>query len=573
MVGKEELRRRLARIDGRGYKAYRDIEGDYDFGDFRLFIDHVQGDPFAPPSLVRVRVPQGVAGFPTALFATRPRCVALADYLTRECGRLSRMVAHRRGTGFGGLITIASCGQEILERTAVVINEDYVEARIGVGLPARGRTVMGREAEAMFFEEIPALVAGALMYARLDPAAVARHVETAEDQHDLRRQMAAAGLVTFVADGAILPRESGASDRPLPSERAVAFVSPPELRTAFVLPNRGRITGMGIPAGVTLIVGGGYHGKSTLLRAIERGVYDHIPGDGREFVLTVEDAVKIRAEDGRAVTGVDISGFINNLPDGQDTRTFSTASASGSTSQAANIAEALEVGTSLLLIDEDTSATNFMVRDARMQRLVAKDKEPITPFIDRVRQLYEERGVSTILVVGGSGDYFDVADRVIMMENYRPRDVTAAAREIARALGADRQQEVTGPLTGPAERVLIPGCWRLGERDKVKARDLYEIAFGKETIDLSHVEQLVDPGQTRAIAVILRRMGAYADGRRSLREVLDAIMEEVARRGLDAIAGRQGEHPGQLARPRRYEIAAAINRYRNLRVRQRKRTG
>ncbi|ACX52920.1 ABC transporter, ATPase, predicted [Ammonifex degensii KC4] len=567
MKTKEEFREKLRRIDGRGYKAYQELEGAYRWDDFFLFLDHAQSDPFAPPSKVRVRVEQGVAGFPMELITSKPARVALCDFLTRVFGRYCRALSRPCGTGHSGEIHITPCGQEILERTAVVVNEKFVEARIAVGLPARGRTITAREAQRIFFEVLPEIVRRSLRYANLDKEALWLHVHTAEDQDSLRRQMKERGLVAFVADGSILPRESGASDRPLPKDKAIPFQSPPELRVSFTLPHRGIVTGMGIPRGVTLIVGGGYHGKTTLLRAIERGVYDHIPGDGREFVLTVRDAVKIRAEDGRAVTGVDISSFITNLPGGQDTRFFSTPTASGSTSQAANIAEALEVGTSLLLLDEDTSATNFMIRDARMQALVAKDKEPITPFIDRVRQLYQDYGVSTILVVGGSGDYFDVADHVIMMENYRPRLVTAAAREIAQAMPTRRNPEEAGPFKPPIPRILLPDPWRLGPRDKVKAQGLSEIRFGRETIDLSAVEQLVDPAQTRAIAVILRRLPLYADGKRTLREILELLEEEVEREGLDVLAGRQGEHPGEMARPRRHEIAAAINRYRRLAVR------
>ncbi|MGO0123181.1 ABC-ATPase domain-containing protein [Desulfothermobacter acidiphilus] len=567
MHGRDVFEGRLRRIDGRGYKAYQELEGAYDWVEYQLFIDHAQSDPFAPPSKVRVRVRQEVAGFPPELFATKPRAVALCDFLTRVFGRHCRALSRPCGTGSSGIIHVLPCGQEILERTAVVVNEEFVEVRLAVGLPARGRTVVAREAHRIFFEALPEVVRRSLRHASLDKKALLEHVRLAEDQDSLRRQMQENGLVAFVADGSILPRESGASDRPLSQEKAVPFQSPPELRVSFTLPHRGRITGMGIPRGVTLIVGGGYHGKTTLLQAIERGVYDHIPRDGREFVLTVRDAVKIRAEDGRAVTGVDISSFINNLPGNQDTRFFSTPSASGSTSQAANIAEALEVGTSLLLVDEDTSATNFMIRDARMQALVAKDKEPITPFIDRVRQLHQDCGVSTVLVVGGSGDYFDVADHVIMMENYRPRVVTAAAREIARAMPTRRNPEEAGPFRPPIPRILLPDPWRLGSKDKVKAQGLREIRFGRETIDLGAVEQLVDPAQTRAIAVILRRLSHYADGKRTLREILDLLEEEVEREGLEVLAGRQGEHPGEMARPRRYEIAAAINRYRSLAVR------
>ncbi len=383
---------------------------------------------------------------------------------------------------------------------------------------------------------------------------------------------AGAALASFVAEGAVLPRASGNSDRPLSTGRVVPFVAPPELRVTLPAPNRGSITGMGIPEGITLIVGGGYHGKSTLLLAIERGVYNHIPDDGREYVVARRDAVKVRAEDGRRVAQVDISPFINNLPFGQDTTAFSTENASGSTSQAANIVEALEAGTSLLLIDEDTSATNFMIRDARMQQLVAKECEPITPFIDQVRNLHNQHGVSTIIVMGGSGDYFDVADTVVCLEAYVPHLVTAEAKAIAASLPTQRRQE-SGASFGPLrQRVPLPESvdpTRRG-RTKVDARGTAGIRFGSEDIDLQDVEQLVDFSQTEAIGDILvySLHRDYLDGRATLREVLSQVFKDIEREGLDVISPFHGQHPGNYALPRPQEVAAALNRLRTLAVRQ-----
>lgn len=333
------------------------------------------------------------------------------------------------------------------------------------------------------------------------------------------------------------------------------------------------LEGLGIPEGVTLIVGGGYHGKSTLLRAVERGVYPHIPGDGREWVVTRPDAVKIRAEDGRRVEAVDISGFIADLPQGRSTRAFASDDASGSTSQAANICEALEAGSRLLLLDEDTSATNFMVRDARMQALVHRDHEPITPFVDRVRELHQRLGVSTILVMGGCGDYFDVADRVIEMHNFLPDDATARAREVARRIPSGRRVEVRERFPEPAPRLPQPGSFDAsrGRREvRIDARDLDRIVYGREEIDLRGVEQLVDRSQTRAIGHAIHLADReLVDGRRPLAEILDHLEAWMDRRGLECLSpfARGGAHPGALARPRRFEIAAAINRLRSLRMR------
>lgn len=579
----DSLKKKLEKINGRGYKAYRQLRGSYDFPGFSLHVDHVQGDPFATPSRLRVRVAQEEAGFARDMHDGRVRRVALEDYLARAfSAAVGRYVKGRRGTGKSGLVAIDSGGQEILERTAVTVTDGYVEARFVAGLPAAGRSCLGREAVAMLTGEVPAVVSDALFLEALDERALREHIEAAEDQAWLRQQLRPMGLVAFVADGASLPRASGISDGPLTGGEVVRFRSPAELSSEVELPNQGRVTGMGVPEGITLIAGGGFHGKSTLLEALERGIYDHIPGDGRELVVTREDAVKIRAEDGRRVEKVDISPFIDNLPLGRDTRAFSTENASGSTSQAANIIEAMEVGCRLLLIDEDTSATNFMIRDELMQQLVAGDKEPITPFIDQVRNLKREYTVSTLMVMGGSGDYFETADTVIVMEEYLPQVATARAREIIatrRDIRASEGGESFGPLTprAPQARGIDP---RRGRREKAGAKGLMTVEFGRQQVDLSSVEQLVDISQTRAIAQMIRhalRRGWF-DGGSSLEQIVTRALAEVESQGLGIISpygeARDREppdgpaHPGDYALPRAFELAAALNRLRSLTVSQ-----
>ena len=563
----QQLKQQLSRIDGRGYKAYKDIAGKYRFDDFDLFIDYVQGDPFASPSRLRVRVSQQIAGYPTTLFNHNSRRIGLEAYIAAAFAQACQTAAGRNGSGKSGLIAIDRPGQELIERTAVHINTDFVEARFVVGLPARGRSVMGRAAAKMLCEDLPKLVNAALIYANGRPEVMRRFAETNEDADTLRQALQEQNLVAFVADDSILPRRSGIDNRPLKGDNVVQFSSPESLRVSFELPNRGRVSGMGIPAGVTLIVGGGFHGKSTLLNALERGIYNHRPGDGRDLVVSDPTAVKIRAEDGRSVVGVNISPFINNLPHGRNTQNFSSENASGSTSQAANIVEALELGSQLILIDEDTAATNFMIRDQRMQALIAKDKEPITPFIDKVRQLYDEHGVSTILVIGGSGDYFEVADHVIALDSYHVHDVTSEAKEIAAQHGRPRTSEggqSFGQITAriPTPKSLDP---RKGRRDtNVKSRGVDGLQFGEEHIDLWSVSQLVDESQTRAIgAALVYALDNHFDGRRSLAEALDLTMQDIANKGLDVLDRR---YVGDLAAFRPFELGAAVNRYRPLRL-------
>lgn len=567
MRDREELSRTLRRIDGRGYKAYRDILGEYDMEGFTLKVDHVQSDPFAPPSRMRVSMNITRAGYPEVLFRGRSREVAFRDFLTRCFYYAARDAGGRGGRG---AISIERPGQEILERSAAVLKGGRVEVRFRVALPAAGRRILGREAERILLGVLPEVVDRSLMYRNIDSEAALRHVETSEDADYLREHLREEGLVSFVADNSILPRRSGIDPRPLEREKAVPFRSPPSMRVELQTRNHGPISGMGIEEGVTLIVGGGYHGKSTLLSAIQNGVYNHIPGDGREFVVTVRDAVKIRAEDGRRVEKVDISPFISRLPGGADTREFSTENASGSTSQAANIIEALEAGATLLLMDEDTSATNFLIRDRRMQELVPKEIEPITPYIDRVRQLHEELGVSTILVLGGSGDYLDVADRVICMVEFEPHDFTERAREVSRELPSGRRFEGGGKFGKVTERIPLKESFdpsRGKKAVKIKAKGEDTILFGREEIDLSAVEQIVDTAQTRALADAIYYATRYMDGKRTLREVVDMVLRDVDERGLDVIGPFVSD---SYAAFRGVDLAAAINRLRTLRVRQKR---
>ena len=566
-----DLRARLRAIDGRGYSAYKDIVGEYRFPQFTLFVDFVQGDPYAPPSRLRVRVSQAIAGFPPDLLSPKIRRVALADFLGRAfAAAIRKHVRGSRGIGPSGTIAVDVGEQEILERTSCVVCPEFVEVRFSAALPSAGRTISGRDAMAMLLDEVPRVVGSALVRSALDEASLRRHVAVAEDQEALRAQLAERHLVAFVADGAVLPRASGVSQRPLTGPQVVPFESPPELRTELATPNRGRVTGMGVPQGVSLIVGGGFHGKSTLLAALDRGVYNHIPGDGREYVVTRSDAVRIRAEDGRPAERVNISAFVDGLPFQKDTTSFTTDNASGSTSQAVNIVEALEVGTKLLLVDEDTSATNFMIRDARMQRLIPNAWEPITPFIDQVRNLFADYSVSTVLVVGGSGDYFDVADTVIAMHDYRPVLVTDAARDVARELPSHRVSESRERFGAVTKRAVVAESvnpYRRG-KPRVQARGRHALEFGGVTIDLSAVEQLVDAGQTRAIGdlILYCLHRGYFEADTPLSEALARALSDLDIRGLEVLSPHGAA--GDYARPRLYEVAAALNRLRGLRVKQ-----
>ena len=566
MKNYKELEKILFSMDGKSYSAYKSLKGEYKFPKYVLAIDHIQSDPYAPPSRMRIIMDRKISGIPYELTDTKEKNIAVSDFLTRNFYKeIQKNGNDSSGPGGSGRIFIDRCGQEILERTSVLIKEDKIEVRFEMGMPARGRRIMGKAAQKIIFEQLPKIVEKSIIYDNLNKESLKEQIILVLDQEYIRKVLEEKELVAFVANDSILPRENGISDKPM--KNAVKFKSPEKFEITLNLPSGKEVSGMGIPKGITLIVGGGYHGKSTLLAALERGIYNHVAQDGREFIISETDAIKIRAEDGRNVEKVNISGFINNLPGNKDTRTFSTENASGSTSQAANVAEALEYGTSLLLIDEDTSATNFMIRDGRMQKLVAKEKEPITPFIDRVKELYDNFGVSTILIVGGSGDYFDVANHVIMMDEYVLKDVTEKAKEIVKLDENKREFSPNDKFQGITQRIPLKKSFsQSGKLDKTKAKGKYSILYGKELIDISGLEQLVDDSQTNCIAVMIDYFkNKVLDEKLTLSQAADRIYEKIEKDGLDSISSYVG-HPGNLALPRKQEFCGAVNRYRKLKM-------
>ena len=567
----DSLRVRLKDIDNRDYGAYQSLLGAYDCRDFKLLIDQIPKDPYAPPhtGIYRIQVNLDNVLVPEKLNASKIRRKAFRDYLARRIFNAGiRIAGGRRGTGYSGIITIAEPGQAVLERSSVVLKEDYIEVRMFLGLPASGRNVKAKVAEKMLFNELPQIIKEALFKGNMDKKDLASHINTVEDAEYLRDKLTELELVAFIEDDSVLPRKSGTSDLPLDKEKVILFKSPETMCIVVELPHTGKVTGMGIGRGITLITGGGYHGKSTLLHAIEAGVYNHIHGDGREKCVTNPNAHKLRAYSGRYVEKVDISTYIKNLPVGKDTKAFSTENASGSTSQAASIQEAIEAGAEVLLMDEDTCATNFMIRDRKMQMLVQKNDEPITTFIDKARQLYTELGISTILVLGGMGDYFDISDRIIQMIKYVPVDVTEKAHEIANASPVKRESEEKGITIKPANRIPLPGSVDpLNQYNKksVYAKEVKRINFGKTVIDLIDVEQLLELSQTKAIMHALQYIIRYIDGKRTLREILDILMQDLNEKGLDILSEKTS---GNLAEFRPLELACTINRMRTLKMEQ-----
>lgn len=557
-----ELRNKLKTIDHRGYPAYKELRGQYDFKDYVLSIDHVQGDPFAAPSRLSVLVKAVKAGFPSSFYDTHAKRITLQDHLTRLFAAEVRDLSFQaKGSGKSGLLAVSKCGQQVLERTALKIKDGDITLRFEAGFPANGRTINARELEKMLFDLLPSCVKMSLFYGNINQGKLKQAICLCEDQQFIREKLKEMSLCAFIADGAVLPRESGISEKPM--KGAVPFQSPASLKVSLKLPNKGEVAGMGIPKGITLFVGGGYHGKSTILQALQNGVYNHVMGDGRELVITDDSAVKLRAEDGRSISNVDISPFIKDLPNKKDTTHFSTEDASGSTSQAANLMEGIEAGSSLFLIDEDTSATNFMIRDQLMQQVISGREEPITPFISRVKSLYQDKGISSIIVAGSSGSYFHVAHTVIQMKEYVPIDITKKAKAAAGAYPPIDGEEAFPDFS--EHRCPKPDmALRKDDRLKIKTMGTSELLLARESVELRYLEQLKDQEQTLALAWILKYVQLnLLDGKKDLKQISELLENQLNQRGLESLFDR-GDVSASLARPRKQEILACINRYRRL---------
>lgn len=564
MKTSEDLRNLLKRIDHKGYPAYKDTRGQYQFGTYLLSIDHVQGDPFASPSKVSIHITGKQAGFHSYFYDEPCKRIALQDYILRKIASNIRGYSFKaKGSGKSGLLLGSQPGQEILNRSACVIHPktgDLV-VRLEIGFPANGRTINARELEKILFDFLPVCIQRTMYQKAYRKEELEQIVHLALDQNYIREELKRRGLVAFVANGAVLPRKSGISMQPM--KDAVPFQSPESMKVTLELPHYGSMKGMGIPKGITLIVGGGYHGKSTLLKALELGVYNHVAGDGREYVITDDSAVKLRAEDGRSIQKADISMFIRNLPNGKNTMEFYTEDASGSTSQAANTVEAIEAGSSLFLIDEDTSATNFMIRDELMQKVVHRDEEPIIPFIDRIRELYEKDGISTILVAGSSGSYFHKADTVIQMKQYLPVDITEFAHKEAEQFPLILEHIKEAEMPSFNRIVKRDAAFQKENRIKMKVLGKEAVSINREEVDLRLVEQLADHEQLEALVQILKYMKLNLfDGKRTLREAVEVLYETIQKEEFEAFFA--GTIPGNLALPRKQEIYAVLNRCRGL---------
>ncbi|MGQ0568348.1 MAG: P-loop domain-containing protein [Armatimonadota bacterium] len=572
MLPADRLRDKLIVMNGKGVQVYHDLTGAYRFDRFELYLDVIHPDPVAPYSHARIRIDQAEAQIPRALWEDAPSRLAVQDFLARAVREAIHRYVHTRWSGRVQPLAIEAGGQEVLARTCCAVAEDFVEIRLTIALPAEGRKVLARAAQTLLFEELPAVVGAGLVWEHLDGDAGRRHCATYADYLALQSALPSLGLVAFIADGSALVRDAAPGDRPLRGSRVVAMQAPEDLAVTITLPHRGAVRGLGIRRGVTVVAGASYSGKSTLLAAIVSGVYPHVPGDGRELVATVPDAVAIRAETGRRIERVDVRAFAHFLPHRPDAAALSVERATGAVSMAASVAEAVEIGTGLLLYDEDQSAIAFLVRDEIMQHLAQGSPEPITPLVDQMRVMWESHGVSSIIATGGLGDYLGVADTVIAMQGFQPVLATDRARSLVTERGLYRSpQRRTFDL--PAPRCPLPrgigGVKGRGLHAELRGRETLNL--GRDAVDLAAVPQLVDAGQARAAgdAILYAVEKDYVTGNAALAEILDRVFADIEMSGLGVLATQEGR-PGDYALPRRHEVVAVLNRLKSLQVRTRR---
>lgn len=560
------LYQKIRTLNGKNYGLYKSLaDKPWDFGDFTLEFLHVQGDPYAPASRVVIKANLSMLGYAGEWSGSFERRLALSDFLHRK---LSRLVKERYPDKDAAVIFDVA-GPEMLVRNSLWIDNGELRACLQVKLPGEGRKIQAELAAEILTMVLPDLVSAGLYYDKSDEGALQEHYRVLAERREILSQLDACGLCAFVPDGAVLPRASGLSEMPL--EKAIPFVAPEEMAVTLNVCGR-EIRGMGIPKGISVITGGAFHGKSTLLQALTRSVYPHIPGDGREGIVIDETALRIGVEDGRSVRCTDLSMFVRDLPGGVSTKNFNTLSASGSTSEAANLLEAMEAGSQTFLIDEDSSAVNFLIRDVRVRKLLGDDREPLIPLTDRIKEL-AAAGFSFILVAGACGDYLDLADNIIVMANYKaecakltPAPSTSSWRGEA-PTGSTEPAEVTQPRAfatymQPLQKSVRPTS-AVERQVKVKLAGDTLLQIGFLVSDTSRLNTLVDKQQRFGAGFILLNLLQNAasnnDAAQSVAGVAQKLCENIKNVGFRNLPQGMSR---EMSLPRPVDIACVAFRLR-----------
>ncbi len=578
----KKLKTLLYSISNQPYQKIQKIRGSFQFPHYEFKFIRIQGSPGAnPASIASVKVSIESSEFPRQFLISSHSRLAVADFLIRRFKQgIVKFSQQNRGRDGSGSLNTIELSQKMLERDCVLFSEAEIELRFIFSLPAKGSgggQFDADQAWQMFQQELNAIVDYALIYKGYDKASrelLNEYLQIQIKRQEIKHYMEQNGLCVFINNGACLPRQSGIDDQPARGEGIKKFQSPTINQINIPLSNNDRIQGMAIKEGITCITGGGYHGKSTLLQAILAGVYAHIPGDGREFIVTREDAVFIRAEEGRSIRNVDISPFIGTLPNGLNTQSFSSENASGSTSQAASIIEAVESDSRLLLFDEDTCATNFLIRDELIKKVLDSENEPIKPLYSTVRSMWKQHGISMIFVVGGLGVFLQKADTCLMMDNYQCKNITNKVRE---KLGEIAEENEIS-LDFSAQRLLATDNFNpsyinkrlkkeVPKRIKPLRNSPKQLEYGMDLINLEALPQIVEAPQILSVGYCLLRlrkeMEIQANSTQTIEYWLGWLYKMLEQQGLSFL---QADYPGTISLPRKYEVAAAINRIRSLRI-------
>ncbi len=553
MKSLQALEEKITSLASKRLKDYPRLAGEYRFPDFDLFMDSVPQDADRSPVRARLRVKIADAEIPQVIFNTKEGEVALRDFFTREFSGKTTGLSMKKQAG-GGKFYIDRPGREMLETSSVVIDNGLIEVRFSIDLPNDKGRIPGPALSELLMRRLPRVVRGSIFFKNFESEKLTEWIETYQDATALRKGLDAAGLVAFIADGSV-PAGIRKED-----DTRKSFRSPQELSVTLDVPNRGTIRGMGIPKGVTIIAGGLNSGKELLLQAISAGVYNHVPGDGREFIVSAADTMFVQAEDGRRIENVDISPFISGKFNHEKTSSYRIKRATMLDSQAAAVMEALEIGSSLLLIDENTSAPALLQNDTRMKGLLEAENT-ISSLPEILPALSKSIGVSSIVSLSASGDFLDVADTVILMKGGKVLDATAQAKEGANASVSGEEINIKRPRgRQPLRASLTP---LENEKQKIRPQGVGYVQYGDEFIDMTRVPQLVSASQARGIARGLALLHRLLDRSRSLKDAVDEVMRRVETVGLDTLSNRC---MGDLAVFRREELAAAVNRLKDVKM-------
>lgn len=577
----KNLKKLIYSISDQSYQNIQKLRGDFQFPGYIFSFLKIQGSPGAnPASIATVKVPIEDSQLPEQFLSSPSNRLAVADFLIRRFNQgIDKFAQQNRGKQGSGSFHIIILGQKMLERDSVLFTEDTVELRFIFSLPAKcsGNQFDAEQAWLMLEQELKAIVDFALYYQKYNEEtknSLGRFLEIQQSRLQIKQYMESNGLCVFINNGASLPRQSGVDDRPAMGAEIKNFQSPEISQIEIPLSANESIKGMAIKEGISCITGGGYHGKSTLLQAILSGVYAHIPDDGREYIVTREDAVFIRAEEGRSICNVDISPFIGPLPNGVKTENFSTENASGSTSQAAAMVEAIEMGSRFLLFDEDSCATNFLIRDELIKKVLDLAKEPINPLITTVRSIWKQHHISMIFVVGGLGIFLQKADTCLLMDNYQCKDITTKVRK---ELG-EIAEENGNHLNFSSVRLLLADNFdpsytnqRLKKELPKRIKDLRnaprQLEYGMDLINLEALPQIVEAPQLLSVGyclLVLRQAMQEQGGQiQPIDYWLKWLYKKLDQQGMPFL---QPDYPGTLSLPRKYEVGAAINRIRSLKI-------